>query len=113
MGINPGRLREVVTLQNPKTVTSDQYGRPTDDTYETVEDLRADVDEDPSGEEYRRAGQDKPRADVVLTMRARDDVDTRSRFLWRGKTLRVETPARIDRMRRWMIVECVFGGPDG
>lgn len=111
MPINPGQFREVVTHLIPASYGSDSYGRADASEFVTDKKMRAEVREQTLGGELIRAGSDEPEQRITLTVRYDDAITARSRFLWRGQTLRViNAPSSPDVQRRLMEIKCSYAG---
>lgn len=94
----------------PASYGSDSFGRADNSEFVPDETIRANVDERLTGQEAIRAARDEPFQRVVLTIRAKSNVTTNSRFEWRGKTLRVINVGSPGVMRRYQRIECAYAG---
>lgn len=109
--MNPGTLRERVTLLVPvDDLEGDEYGRAASSRFTEAGTFRARVRERDLGTENIRAGRDEPLQRVMVTLRHRDDVTTRAKFRWRGRTLRIVNVGAADVRHRYLVCECAYAG---
>lgn len=112
MSINPGRLREVVTIQTASNATNDEFGRPSGGQEAQWSDeatVRAEVSEE-SGSSNQRGGRNDADRGVTVLMRDHPDLSRDARLKYNGDTLRIQSIRQSGRMRRMREVNCVFSG---
>lgn len=96
-------MNDRITLQR-RVEGEDTLGQPVDD-WSTIAQVWAHV-RFQSGAEVLRAGADTSIVKCSIRVRARTDVDTAARVLYKGKAYDIESALPDDRDRRFMFMVC-------
>lgn len=108
--MNPGDFREVITIKNPDTQASDQYGQSNPDPYATDGTLKAAMDTT-GGASTEQGGaeraQDRIQARVRRPLPSGIAIKENTRIEWEGEDYDVETWQRIGRRRRVLEIDAV------
>ena len=104
MVIRAGRLRQLVTIQQP-TFTQDAAGQQTASWGDVEADVPAEV-EAVAGGETRRGLQVEATVTTVITMRWRADVGPTWRIVHDGRTLNIERAVDPDGRRIELVGQC-------
>lgn len=110
--MNPGDLREVVTILIKSNASNDDFGRPSagDDAQWTEgPTVRARVREEASTTD-ERGGRNVPNEGVNLLMRDHPKLTRSARLKYNGDTLRIQSISKHGRMNRYKQVECIYSG---
>jgi len=110
--MNPGELREVVTIQTISNATNDDLGRPgagEEAQWSDTATVRAQVSERSSSTE-ERGGRSVPDYTVTVLMRNHPDLSRNARIKHQGDTLRIQSIRDHGRMNRYRELECRFSG---
>lgn len=96
-----GTLRERVTIQVPEKVTDPQWGET--EGFAVTATVAASVTASGGGETRKDSG---VQASTSYTIKCRylDNVDSRCRLLWRGKTLDIVSATDPDARRRELVI---------
>lgn len=113
--MNPGRLREVITVQKQSSNAAGPHRSPersespwtdefTDRATVSLDNQRSDI----------VGGQEEPKQRATFTVRSRaeyraNDI-TQKRIVWQGEAYEIESTAPVDPQRRYLEVSTIYSG---
>lgn len=110
--MNPGDLREVVTIQTQSNATSGDFGRPSsgdEAQWSDAATIRAEVRER-AASTTERGGRSVQDWDVTMKVRPHPDLSKNARLKYNGDTYRIQSIRRMGRMQRYREIEAIYSG---
>lgn len=109
--MNPGRLREVITVQEKVSDGGGAHNDPSrDERWADAFDARSTPPKVDNQRTDIIGGKDEPRQRAVFTVRAQDGYTTDRRIVWEGDAYFIEAARPKDIRGRYLEVSTVWSG---